>query len=234
MQYLVRFGKANFSPKSRWKPTTATSESHAVEVALRNARPGTIRRLAAKTKTIQAHVAPTGPGMLHPNGVPRVVVSHSAHLNITAEPTPPPMRVTEKLFHAGTRAFPATSPSHARILIEALALSAGHTGPSINRIYQAEALQPNGSWQEWLDPKGLPLTDPNATIFGFSQKNPPPEGSLWLVWVECRPQVIAVAAAKPGELPKGFFIPGQEPCWHFNHVSQWICQVNSLTPGELP
>lgn len=48
----------------------------------------------------------------------------------------------------------------------------------------------------------------------------PPPGSLWLVVVECRYNVIAVS-------PKGdgFFIPGQEPCWGFDHVAEWIREI---------
>jgi hypothetical protein len=48
----------------------------------------------------------------------------------------------------------------------------------------------------------------------------PKPGSLWLVVVECRYNVIAVCVSG-----KGFYIPGQEPCWGFSHVSEWIAEI---------
>jgi hypothetical protein len=45
---------------------------------------------------------------------------------------------------------------------------------------------------------------------------PSPE-SLWLVIVESRYNVIRVCVSG-----KGFYIPGQEPCWGFSHVDEWI------------
>ena len=53
----------------------------------------------------------------------------------------------------------------------------------------------------------------------FEQANPK-TGSLWLVVVECRYNAIAVCASGPG-----FYIPGQEPCWHFSHVDDWIKEI---------
>ena len=60
-----------------------------------------------------------------------------------------------------------------------------------------------------------------------SIKNPPakqdglPEpNSCWLVIVECRHNVVRVCASG-----KGFYIPGQEPCWDFSHVDKWIKQI---------
>jgi hypothetical protein len=49
----------------------------------------------------------------------------------------------------------------------------------------------------------------------------PRPGSLWLVVVECRHNVVAVCVSG-----KGFYIPGQEPCWHFSHVDQWIAEID--------
>lgn len=48
----------------------------------------------------------------------------------------------------------------------------------------------------------------------------PKANSLWLVVVECRYNVIAVCASG-----RGFYIPGQEPCWNFSHVSEWIKEI---------
>ena len=49
--------------------------------------------------------------------------------------------------------------------------------------------------------------------------NPRP-GSLWLVTVECRHNVIRVCSSG-----RGFYIPGQEPCWDFSHVEEWIQEI---------
>lgn len=49
---------------------------------------------------------------------------------------------------------------------------------------------------------------------------PAPE-SLWLVIVECRYNVVSVCASG-----RGFYIPGQEPCWEFSHVSEWIAEID--------
>lgn len=52
--------------------------------------------------------------------------------------------------------------------------------------------------------------------------------SLWLVVVECRYNVIRVCASG-----RGFYIPGQEPCWHFSHVAEWVREIevpSSPTP----
>lgn len=54
----------------------------------------------------------------------------------------------------------------------------------------------------------------------FQEAKPKPN-SLWLVVVECRYNVIAVCVS--GE---GFYIPGQEPCWAFDHVAEWITEIN--------
>ncbi len=48
----------------------------------------------------------------------------------------------------------------------------------------------------------------------------PAAGSLWLVVVECRYNVVKVSADG-----NGFFIPGQEPCWLLPHVSEWLEQI---------
>lgn len=48
----------------------------------------------------------------------------------------------------------------------------------------------------------------------------PTAGSLWLVVVECRYNVVKVSADG-----KGFFIPGQEPCWLLPHVAEWLEQI---------
>jgi len=48
----------------------------------------------------------------------------------------------------------------------------------------------------------------------------PKPNSLWLVSVECRYNVVAVCASG-----RGFYIPGQEPCWHFDHVDEWIQEI---------
>lgn len=48
----------------------------------------------------------------------------------------------------------------------------------------------------------------------------PRPGSHWLVEVECRSNVIAVCNSG-----QGFYIPGQEPCWAFSHVSRWIKEI---------
>jgi hypothetical protein len=53
----------------------------------------------------------------------------------------------------------------------------------------------------------------------YKLTNPKP-GSLWLVVVECRYNVIAVCTSG-----QGFYIPGQEPCWHFSHVDFWIKEI---------
>jgi hypothetical protein len=49
----------------------------------------------------------------------------------------------------------------------------------------------------------------------------PRAGSLWLVVVECRYDVVAVCVSG-----KGFYIPGQEPCWGFSHVAEWIAEID--------
>ncbi len=53
--------------------------------------------------------------------------------------------------------------------------------------------------------------------------------SMWLVVVECRVTVVQVSARGDG-----FFIPGQEPCYDFAHVSYWIAEVKDtyLYPGQ--
>lgn len=54
----------------------------------------------------------------------------------------------------------------------------------------------------------------------FQEAKPKPN-SFWLVVVECRYNVIAVCASG-----KGFYIPGQEPCWGFDHVAEWITEID--------
>lgn len=77
-----------------------------------------------------------------------------------------------------------------------------------------------------------PLAAPPCSAFV------PRAGSLWLVVVECRYNVVAVCVSG-----KGFYIPGQEPCWHFSHVAEWIAEIdpanyqsatNNLPIGSLP
>ena len=48
----------------------------------------------------------------------------------------------------------------------------------------------------------------------------PKSGSLWLVVVECNYDVVRVCVSG-----KGFYIPGQEPCWSFDHVREWIKEI---------
>jgi hypothetical protein len=53
----------------------------------------------------------------------------------------------------------------------------------------------------------------------MSDFKPAPD-SMWLVVVECRYNVIRVS-------PKGdgFTIPGQEPCWRLDHVTEWVREI---------
>lgn len=44
--------------------------------------------------------------------------------------------------------------------------------------------------------------------------------SMWLVEVEQRYNVVRVCCSG-----KGFYIPGQEPCWHLGHVDKWIKEI---------
>ena len=48
----------------------------------------------------------------------------------------------------------------------------------------------------------------------------PKPNSLWLVVYECRYNVIMVSP-----LGDGFFAPGQEPCWHFRDVQDWVKEI---------
>jgi len=45
--------------------------------------------------------------------------------------------------------------------------------------------------------------------------------SYWVVIVECRLQVICVSPDC-----RGFFIPGEDPCWGFSHVAEWIAEID--------
>ncbi len=45
-------------------------------------------------------------------------------------------------------------------------------------------------------------------------------GSMWLVVCECIFHVIEVS---PDGV--GFFIPGQEPCWSFDHIQGWVTEI---------
>lgn len=54
----------------------------------------------------------------------------------------------------------------------------------------------------------------------FETVEPPAPDSMWLVIVESRHNVIRVCSSG-----KGFYIPGQEECWDFSHVSEWIEEV---------
>lgn len=56
----------------------------------------------------------------------------------------------------------------------------------------------------------------------YKQAKPKPD-SFWLVVVECRYNVIAVCGSG-----RGFYIPGQEPCWAFDHVSDWITEIDPV------
>lgn len=55
---------------------------------------------------------------------------------------------------------------------------------------------------------------------------PAPE-SLWLVLIECRCNVIRVCASG-----KGLYIPGQEPCWGFDHVAEWLAEIKRPAVGQ--
>lgn len=45
-------------------------------------------------------------------------------------------------------------------------------------------------------------------------------GSVWIVLVESRREVIRVAADG-----SGFYVPGQETCWSFARVTEWVRPV---------
>ena len=49
----------------------------------------------------------------------------------------------------------------------------------------------------------------------------PAPGSLWLVIVECIPQVIRVSDT----VATGIFIPGQEPCWLEYHGAEFLREL---------
>lgn len=53
----------------------------------------------------------------------------------------------------------------------------------------------------------------------------PKPNSLWLVVVECRYNVVRVSPQGDG-----FFIPGQEPCWRLDHVTEWVREI--VPPSE--
>jgi len=44
--------------------------------------------------------------------------------------------------------------------------------------------------------------------------------SYWIVIYECRPTVVNISP-----LGDGFFAPGQEICWNFSNITQWIKAV---------
>jgi hypothetical protein len=85
---------------------------------------------------------------------------------------------------------------------------------------------PDGTNQDIYDHIGLQeVTEKNYPFI-------PANGSLWLVAVECRYTVIEVSPVS-----KGFFIPGQEPCWGLDHVQEWIHPIENplqkhITPSE--
>lgn len=54
------------------------------------------------------------------------------------------------------------------------------------------------------------------SIEGFK----PQPNSMWLVVYEYRYDIVRVSADG-----KGFFAPGQEPCWSFDCVSKWIKEI---------
>lgn len=45
--------------------------------------------------------------------------------------------------------------------------------------------------------------------------------SQWLVVVECLLQVVRISPDC-----RGFFIPGEDPCWGFSHVAEWIAEID--------
>ena len=51
--------------------------------------------------------------------------------------------------------------------------------------------------------------------------------SMWLVVYECRYEVIHVSP-----LGDGFFAPGQEPCWDFDNVSEWVQEIKKPNENE--
>jgi|GEM_PF-3957940 len=65
----------------------------------------------------------------------------------------------------------------------------------------------------------LPIRNQDLRDAGLLPFIPEP-GSLWLVIVECRTNVVRVSPCGTG-----FFIPGQDPCWAFDHVDVWIRQI---------
>ena len=67
--------------------------------------------------------------------------------------------------------------------------------------------------------------DPLGAAYCSAELVIPPD-SLWLVVVECRYNVIRVCASG-----RGFYIPGQEPCWAFSHVDEWVYQI--IPPKRL-
>lgn len=48
----------------------------------------------------------------------------------------------------------------------------------------------------------------------------PAPNSMWLVIYECRVEVIRVCVSG-----RGFYAPGQEPCWGFGAVTKWIKEI---------
>ena len=65
----------------------------------------------------------------------------------------------------------------------------------------------------------LPIRNQSQRDAGLPPFIPEP-GSLWLVIVECRTNVVHVSPCGTG-----FFIPGQDPCWGLDHVDVWIRQI---------
>lgn len=53
-------------------------------------------------------------------------------------------------------------------------------------------------------------------------------GSTWLVTVECLIQAVWISLDG-----RGFFIPGQEPCWALRHVAEWHHQVWPATGPKI-
>ena len=51
--------------------------------------------------------------------------------------------------------------------------------------------------------------------------------SLWLVVHDCRHDVIRVSPDG-----KGFFAPGQDPCWGLDCVTEWVREIGTKDNSE--
>ncbi len=52
---------------------------------------------------------------------------------------------------------------------------------------------------------------------------------MWLVVVEARYNVVRVCVSG-----NGFYIPGQEPCWDFAHVTEWVREISPTSEEPKP